>query len=119
MSQVMHLNIIQGESILSVRDKGVLQLAPIGDVMSAIIAKTIAEGDGWPHDAVYKMRYHMKTWPMGWEKETHDQYFTTREELDAEIARKTEWAMLEDNGISMHIYEWDLGPTKIDYIEYR
>lgn len=119
MSNVMHLNTIQGESIVSIRDKDGLHMAPIGNVMLGLIAKTIATGDGWPHDAVYKLRYHMCTWPMGWEKECHEEFFTTREDLDAEIARKTEWALLEDNGISMHVYEWDLGPTKIDYIEYR
>lgn len=114
---VLHMSTIAGRSAVSVVTlEGAPATAWTSDFFKAHFDKIIAEGDGWPVDAVYKTEHRYHTWPMGWDKEPYTKYFTTREELDAWLAEMADWARCEDNRVIIRIEEWDLGPN---YLETR
>lgn len=50
-------------------------------------------------------KYH--TWPMGWDKDTSEKSFATREELDAYLAEMQEWSLSEDNKVHIQIFHND------------
>ena len=117
MNKVMHVNNIAGQSILTVfDDSGKPVSATMADVLAVMIGNTIAEGKGWPDDAVYKVEYRCRTWPMGWEKETSTKFFDSEVELNEWTANWKEWARCEDNEVNIRVEEWDLGPSfKCEY----
>lgn len=109
---VMHLSQVAGKTAVHVvTPDGELTSAWIGDVFKAHFAKVIAEGEGWGPNDVFKVITRSHTWPMGWDKDDYTKYFETQEELDAHIASYREWAMCEDNQVTISIWEWDLGPA--------
>lgn len=116
---VLHLNQIAGKSAVSVvTPEGLPATMWLGDFFKGHFDKVIAEGDGWPDDAEFKVSYRYKTWPKGWDDNTYEQFFTNREELDAFLADQKDWARSEDNGISIQVWEWDLGISKVEDIHY-
>lgn len=64
----------------------------------------------WPADAVFAVKYNLSTWPLGWMKEAHMEFFTSLEEFETWRSAKHEWARCEDNHVAFVVYEWDLGP---------
>ena len=116
---VGHLTQVAGHSMITYVQDGKPVSFWIKDVMQAAIAKTIAEGDGWPVTAMYRAEYTCRTWPMGWEKEASIKYFDTREELDKWLLEQADWARCEDNEVKITVDEWDLGPTFLSNHHYR
>lgn len=82
----------------------------IGNFFKAFFNSAIEEGKGWPDDAMFKLQVRYRTWPCGWEKDFHDSYFTSQEELDQRLEELKDWALCEDNEASIKVWEWDLGP---------
>jgi len=71
-------------------------------------------GHTWPDSAEFAVVFSHTTWPLGWDKESDVKFFDSRKELDAWIARKKDWAMLEDNDYAFQAYKWDLGPELME-----
>lgn len=112
MSNVMHLSQVAGKTAVHVvTPEGEVVSAWIGDVFKGHIAKVIAEGEGWAPDDEFKVVTRCRTWPMGWEKEGYERYFKSKEELDEYVESYRQWAMYEDNLVKISVWEWDLGPT--------
>lgn len=108
---VMHLGQIAGKTTVSVvTPENEIVTAWIGDMFAEHFKKVIATGDGWPPMAVYKIEQTCSTWPMGWEKEPTIKYFDTKEELDEHVASYREWALSEDNQVSIKVFKWDFRP---------
>lgn len=115
MNNIIHLTQVAGKTAANVvTPDGVLTSVWLGDVFKMQFDKIIAEGAGWGPDDVYKTVTLCKTWPMGWEKHSHENYFTSKEELDAYVENYRDWALCEDNEVSIDVYEWDLGPTYVE-----
>lgn len=70
-------------------------------------------GHVWPDDAAFALRYRYHTWPCGWDREAHVQFFETRSQLDSKVQLLKEFAELEDNFVAYQAYEWDLGPKAV------
>lgn len=83
------------------------------------IKESIAQGAGWPNDAVYKTEHVCKVWPRGWEESTTVNYWNSREDLIKFLLCQAEWAMSEDNGIRIKMTEWDLGPQERGEITFE
>lgn len=109
---VIHLSSVAGRTTANIVDQqGALHSMWLTDLMAKQIAAIIAEGDGWPHDAQFKVETKYHTWPMGWDKDVSTNYFSSLEEKDAYINDLREWARCEDNAVRISVWEWDLGPT--------
>lgn len=114
---ILHLNQIAGRPTVSVvTPEGLPATMWLGDFFKAHFDKIVAEGDGWPDDAQFKVEYRYHTWPMGWDKERYTDFFASREELDKWLADKADWSRSEDNQFEVSIWEWDLG---VSYLESR
>lgn len=85
-------------------------------IMGQIVAAT--EGIEWPDGAEFKVEYKTKTWPCGYDRETTKRYFSTQEELDLWLFDQLTWSRMEDNGMMIQLYKWDLGPTFVREINY-
>lgn len=83
--------------------------APMTEMVQSILATT-EEFAHWPDSAEYHVEYRLKCWPMGFD-DGHHVYFDNKDELDAWLEEKREWASLEDNAMSYYIERWDLGPV--------
>lgn len=83
---------------------------------STVIANLAAQttlGITWPADAEFCLASKTTTWPCGWDKYTYVEFFNSREELEAAIAHKNDWALCEDNDYAMRVYGWDWGPQHL------
>lgn len=81
-----------------------------------IIDKVIAEGDGWPNDAVFKIEYRETCWPIGknYAEPPSERYCVDQAEVDAWKEDYSKWASLEGNSVEYTIYRWDLGPVIVE-----
>lgn len=76
--------------------------------ISNILPKIVSEGDGWPDNAMYKVRYRTKCWPCGYDDWTHV-YLADTKELHKWLESYRSWAALEGNSVEYVIFEWMLG----------
>lgn len=110
MTQVMHLNVIQDTSVLSIKNVAGLQMVPMGEFMQKMVSSIVDRHSDWPDDATHKVKYRTRTWPTGWDKEWSIRYFTSEVELDLWLLDQMRWAYQDDNGFEGHIQKWDFGP---------
>lgn len=109
--------IAQRPALSIVGDDGQPHTVWLADALKAQLAKVVAEGEGWPDSAEFKVEYQYHTWPMGWDKHHHTKYFDNRAELDAWMGEQIEWARCEDNRMFIRREQWDLGPNYLDEME--
>lgn len=75
-------------------------------------------GQEWPASAEFCAKFRCRTWPIGYDRESTKVYFTSQVELDLWLFDKMRWSSLEDNGVEIHLFKWDLGPEYVRTISY-
>lgn len=108
--KVGHLTQVADRSMVTYIENDQPKSFWVEDVVLELVKKAIAEGEGWPAAALYKVEYVYHLWPKGWEKDLYVHHFSTDAELEEFLAEKREWAKAEDNEIKIEVYKWDLGP---------
>lgn len=85
----------------------------IFDLLDKHIASHTTAAVAWPDDAEFCVVYNTSTWPCGWGKEAHVEFFKSQQELNAWVGKMRKWSRLEDNYYAFQAYRWDLGPRAI------